>query len=235
MKKKMLAVAIIVVVAVAGVTAAILSNDNTSGDDPEKPGPKIEPDLILVGSVNSDKERESLQKIAPVIVLADEIKMDWRYGLREIAGIIGEEEKAESRIAEVETRLAEAKAKLTDAYQGKTVALVDVMRKDGYYCAYRSDFFDASTGLGLTAPEGYPVENVFGQISLEVLAEMNPDYLFLGVYDTANIEDLKDNRLWNSMKAVKNGHVYVLGGYAHSLAILSTELTVNKVVEALLE
>ncbi len=196
---------------------------------------EIAPDLILVGSVNSEEERENLEKIAPVIVLADEIKMDWRFGLREIAGIIGEEEKAESKITEMEERLAEAKANLAEAYQDKTVMLISVMRKDSYYCAYRSDFFDAETGLGLTAPEGYPTENVYQQISLEALVEMNPDYIFMGVFDTANIEELEDNSVWNALEAVKNDHVYVLGGYAHSAGILSTELTINKVVEALLE
>ncbi|WP_090572510.1 ABC transporter substrate-binding protein [Paenibacillus sp. OV219] len=53
-----------------------------------------------------------------------------------------------------------------------------------------------------------------GDISLESLITLNPDHIFLHSRPTAPtdkaLEELSKRPVWNSLKAVKNGHVYVL-------------------------
>ena len=51
-------------------------------------------------------------------------------------------------------------------------------------------------------------------ISLEKLAEMNPDYLFIQFEESENsdsptaLADLENNSIWKSLDAVKNKQVY---------------------------
>lgn len=67
-------------------------------------------------------------------------------------------------------------------------------------------------GLGLKPVEGATAN---GQISLESLAALNPDHLFV-INNWQNPiqggvkEAMKDSKVWNSMDAVKNNHVYEL-------------------------
>jgi len=195
---------------------------------------EVQPDLILAAS---DEGIEELEKIAPVIVLDGQVKMDWKYGIREIAKVVGKEDTAEARIEATEERLAEYREKLQAQYQDETVMLISVMGKDSYHSARRPAFYDREIGLGLNAPEGYPETNQYEQVTLEGIAQMNPDYIFLAVFDgdEAIVEELESNSVWQSLTAVKNNHVIKLDGAAHSPSILATEYTVEQVVNSLLQ
>jgi iron complex transport system substrate-binding protein len=195
---------------------------------------EVAPDLIILASY--DAGVENLKKIAPVVVMDTKVKMDWRHGLREIAKVIGESETAEQKIQEVDQKLLQAKEKFEKEYAGETVMIVSLMGKDKLFSARRPDFFDAETGLGLIAPEGYPEENNYEQVALEAFAQMDPDHIFLAVFDgdEAIAEELNDQAIWQSLQASQNGQVYILNGAAHSPSVLSTEYTVDKIVEILL-
>ena len=198
----------------------------------------LEPDLILeqVADVNSVNV-ENYEKIAPVAVFGEKVKMDWRFALREIAKVVGREQKAEEVIAEVDAKLAESRTKLQERYDGKTIILMSIMGEDRYYCAYRPDLYDKETGLGLNVPEGYPTEETYIQVSMEALVAMNPDYIFVNVFDgsEALLDGLNENSVWQSLKAVKDGHFYRLDGSGHAASALSTVYTVNFITDTLLE
>jgi iron complex transport system substrate-binding protein len=169
-------------------------------------------------------------------VFGQEVKMDWRYALREIGKVVNKDAKAEEVIAEVDAKLADAKTKLQDKYNGQTVMLMSMMGEDQYYCAYRPDLYDAEKGLGLVTPEGFTTSETYEQISMEALVEMNPDYLFVNVFDgdEALFEELSNNSVWNSLTAVKNGHVYTLDGSGHAASAMSTVYTVDFIIKTLL-
>lgn len=196
----------------------------------------LEPDIILQQSYNKESV-ENLEKIAPVVVFGPQVKMDWRYSLREIGKVVGKAQKAEEVIAEVDQKLADARIKLQEEYTGKTVMLMSLMGEDKYYCAYRPDLYDSKTGLGLNVPEGFPSSEQYEQVSMEALAEMNPDYLFVNVFDgdEAYLEELNNNNsVWKSLKAVKDGHVYRLDGSGHAASAISTVYTVDTIIDKLL-
>lgn len=199
---------------------------------------ELEPDIILeqVFDLNS-VDVGNLEKISKVAVFGNEVKMDWRYSLREVGKVVGKAQKAEEVIAEVEQNLSQAKEKLKERYAGKTVALISMMGEDQYYYAYRPDLYDEETGLGLKVPEGFTTSETYEQVSMEALVEMNPDYLFVNVFDgdEAMLEELnKNNEVWKSLTAVKEEHLYRLDGSGHACSALSTVHTIDVIVDTLL-
>lgn len=197
---------------------------------------EMEPDIILEQSYNQEAV-ENLEKIAPVVVFGPQVKMDWRYSLREIGKVVGKAQKAEEVIVEIDQKLADARVKLQAEYTGKTVMLMSLMGEDKYYCAYRPDLYDSETGLGLNVPEGFPVSTQYEQVSMEALAEMNPDYLFVNVFDgdEAYLDELNNNNtIWKSLKASKEGHIYRLDGSGHAASAISTLYTVDTIIDTLL-
>lgn len=196
---------------------------------------EVAPDLILIPS--KDDGLENLQQIAPVIVLDPKVRLDWRFGLREIGKLIDKEDAAEQKITEIEGTIKTAREKLQTQYKDETVIVMSLMGKDAYYCNRRPDFFSAETGLGLKAPEGFPTENTYVQVSMEALAKMNPDHVFVAVFDGDEgvYEELSQNPVWKTINAVKNNHVHVLDGAAHASSVLATEYAVNAIVDELLK
>ncbi|WP_099468035.1 ABC transporter substrate-binding protein [Konateibacter massiliensis] len=197
---------------------------------------ELQPDIILNQSADmGNLDIENLEKVAPVVVFGNASKMDWRLSLREVAKVVNKEEKAEEVIAEVDAKLAEEREKLAAKYEGQTMIQFSVMGEDKYFAAYRPDLYDKETGLGLNAPEGFTTSETYEQLSMEAIVQMNPDYIFVNVFDgdEALLEALEQNSVWQSLKAVQDGHVYRLDGSGHAASALATLYTVNFITDAL--
>ncbi len=195
----------------------------------------LEPDLILaqVWDVN-DMDIANYEKIATVAVFSMDTKMDWRLSLREVGKLLGLSQRAEEVIAQVEERLAASRELIKEEYQDQTVMQISIMGEDKYYCAWREDLY-GETGLGLKTPEGYTTSTNYEQISMEAIAQMNPDVIFINLFDgdEAIYEAMTANSVWQSLTAVKNGRVYLLDGTGHANSALSTLHTVDFIVESL--
>jgi iron complex transport system substrate-binding protein len=180
---------------------------------------------------------ENLEKIAPLIVMDGQLRQDWRYGLREFGKILGREKEAEAKIREVDARLAADKDRLGNVLKGKTVLMLSVMGKGRYFSARRTDFYDPETGLGFTAPQGYPEFGAgYQQLSLETIGEMDPDIVFLAVFDedTSSADELRNNPVWKNIRAAREGKVFIIDGSAHATSVIATEYTIKKMVDFLL-
>ncbi len=197
---------------------------------------EVQPDLIIGGILNEGMYDE-LSMIAPVALLdTRELAGDWREVPREVAKIIGQEQLAEQRIIEIEILIEQARAKLAP-YKNETVAIITLDDK-GNFNIYGTQslpaFYNAESGLGLSAPAGYPAK--IGRISLERLADLNPDHIFLkknkGI--EARLARLGDNSIWNALQAVKLGNVYFLDQSVFSVGALAVKYGVNSVVESLI-
>src|SRR5690606_17933659 len=90
--------------------------------------------------------------------------------------------------------------------------------RSGNLFIYPKDvFFNPSLyrDLGASVPKEVAAAKAQQNISLEKFAEINPDYLFVQFSPDENadqpkaLEELQKNPIWKSLKAVKNGHVYV--------------------------
>lgn len=198
---------------------------------------ELEPDLILyqVHDVSS-YDIENIEKIAPVVIVGPESRLDWKFALREVGKAINKSDKAEEVIADFDATLAEAREKLQTSYEGVTILQMSQMAMDKYYISYRPEFYDKETGLGLNVPEGYTTSTNYEQISMEALVEMNPDFIFVNVFDgdEGMFEEFQENSVWQSLTAVKEGNVYRLDGSGHSRSGLSTVYTANEIIDILL-
>lgn len=178
---------------------------------------EYEPDLILAGSDTNKAIAAELQKIAPTYFLdeaAVNVWGDWPTVMRLFGELLAQEAQAESYIERFETLKTDAKHRLADV-EG-TTALLQV-RKDAVWLqgpAYAELYY---SGLGLTPPSGTLAEEG-GQLSLEGLSELDPDYLLLGNFSVgdssqpAEIEAWKDSPVWANLKAVKQQRVYAFDG-----------------------
>ncbi|WP_374018258.1 ABC transporter substrate-binding protein [Paenibacillus thiaminolyticus] len=168
----------------------------------------VQPDLIIAADDMKD-QYERLSQIAPTVIFpqAD----DWRTTLKQIAEVIGEEEKAGQVLAEFDRKSTEYKEEL--AFRSEESVLFTMYSGKEMFVMWNDGRFDPFyKGLGLKPVEGATAN---GQISLESLAAFNPDHLFV-INNWQNPiqggvkEALKDSKVWNSMDAVKNNHVYEL-------------------------
>lgn len=125
--------------------------------------------------------------------------------------MIGKEEKAESVLAEFDRKSATYKEQL--AFRSEESVLFTMYRGKEQFVTWEEERFDPFyNGLGLKPTKG---AEKGGTLSLEALAELNPDHLFVvnnwqEPIEGGVKEDLKDNKVWNSLNAVQNGQVYDL-------------------------
>lgn len=208
---------------------------------------ELEPDLILYTAEerNLDMELyEAASKIAPVVTFNIP---DWKEQLRAFAECLGEEETAEAYISDVETLIADSRKKL--AVTGdKTVAILFERSSDvGNFLVISSDdnpvWFDTEDGLGLTPPDGYP-ETGQEMISLEGVAAMNPDYIFLcgalgteanGYEQSYLSEETQASSVWQSLNAVKDGNVYYMDAAVRAAGPLGIKLGIETIVESVVK
>ena len=196
---------------------------------------EIEPDLIMTQVWDvSNLDIGNYEKLANVAVFDNATKMDWRESMRQVGALLGLSNRAECVISQVEARLDEAKGNLAAKLEGKTVMQVSLMGEDRYFCTWREDLYGES-GLKLPLPEGYTTETTYQQVSVEAIAQMNPDYIFVNMFDgdDAIYEGMTSSSVWQSLKAVQNGHVFMLDGGGHATSALSTLYTINFMVECL--
>lgn len=172
---------------------------------------EAEPDLIISYSFNSEM-RDELSRIAPVVEISNRLE----NRLQELGEMLGMEDAAERLVEERSTKLAAGRDQLASldetvaflygyTWNGKTVGLTGRDDSDG------TIFYSAESGLGLKAPEKTP--DKYEEVSLEGLAELNPDHIFIRgtqeEYEQA-IGELSSFSVWNSLSAVKNSQVYWL-------------------------
>lgn len=198
---------------------------------------EVQPDLIISATPYNDKIHDQLKQIAPVVVFTNEL--DWKTRLEEFSKLVGEEDAALKKINEIEQLIVTSREQLA-GFKDKTVAFFGINTKGGYtaYGVNRcTAFYDEEFGLGLTVPEGYPpIHGENSQFTLEGVAEMDPDYIFIWGDATSEseetaLEELKSNPVWNTLTAVKDGHVFVLDRSAFSGGPLGVEYGVKTVLE----
>ncbi|XOK58411.1 ABC transporter substrate-binding protein [Paenibacillus elgii] len=166
-----------------------------------------QPDLIIASDDMADKY-EQLSQIAPTVIFP--YTEDWKGTLQLIAGAIGKEEKAAAFLADFDRKAKEYKAKLASR-SGETVLFAMYGGKE-FITFNEQRVADFYKELGL---KPVPGNEKGGSLSLETLATMNPDHIFIvNNYATPikqGVEEmLKDNAIWNGMKAPKSNQVYYI-------------------------
>ncbi|MBU7319992.1 ABC transporter substrate-binding protein [Paenibacillus oleatilyticus] len=199
---------------------------------------EIGPDLIIMVSGRYGSYGDKLEKIAPVVTV-DSNENNWQGALQEYGKIFGKEQKAKDEISRIETLIADSKEQLK-TFSDKTFGVI--MLGDKQFWGFTTQFvFNKESGLALNPPSKYADMSTKGeQISLEGLAAMNPDYMFVADIGGSSkklqgyLKNLESDSAWNSLQAIKNGHMYALDSSIAAGGPLGIELGVKTIVKHIL-
>ena len=194
----------------------------------------LDPDLILVDSTGVDKRSETyetLKKIAPRGLLRLRGR-DWRINFRNVANAMNMVDKGEEVIKAYEASAATLKDQLAPKYGDKTFSIVRWAGNGPALILKELPAGQVLNDLGLKRPEAQD-RNGQGHsepVSLENLATIDADYMFLGTLGGASqqnpnaqgsaglqgaeeaLNKAKETSGFTNLKAVKDDHVILVDG-----------------------
>lgn len=169
-----------------------------------------EPDLMIIRDTVEQDMYDQYAQITPTYVL-NSSPTEWRDTLLELGVVLGMEEKAETVIEEYDAKAEESASVIQEEAAGESAAAIWMIDTNLFVVhPERSSGAVMYKDLGLEVPE--VVSELSGEadwaaISLEELAQMNVDHLFL-VNSDGSEADLFNDRLWQNIPAVEQGNVY---------------------------
>ncbi|HSA49584.1 MAG TPA: iron-siderophore ABC transporter substrate-binding protein [Yinghuangia sp.] len=170
----------------------------------------LKPDLIISATVRHDDKYDQLSKIAPTVFVKT-TGPTWKDNLRLVGQAIGEEQKADQKLAAYEARAK----KVGDAVNAKagnpTVSIVRFV--DGPTRIYLPKTFSGIVlaDMGIARPENQRDPEKFNiEISEEQIEQADADYVFVTTFSGGADRKAKflANPLWQRLNAVANGHVH---------------------------
>ncbi len=186
------------------------------------------PDVIVTfkGHGGVDKIYDQLNQIAPVVLI--DYSASWQEQTLAIAEIIDKVDLANKIIKETEDTIAKTKEAITNVEEN--VALMRFRGKT--FMTYGTkDYYDT---FNLKKPNTYPDD--YQSISLEGMAEMNPDYIVFQEYfelTDAFIKSQEQFDLWNNLDAVKNNRIIYFDNSLNTMGPISMKLTAEKYLDLL--
>jgi iron complex transport system substrate-binding protein len=188
----------------------------------------LQPDLILGGAWEIEAVYDKLSAIAPTVTFAMQTTADWQQPFRFHGVVLGMEAKAENVLSQYQQRVEALKGQLSEQ-PSMQVSLVRVMDRAGQIGLYLKNCFGGSilADLGVARPPsqnfGTPDQPPFvNLISQEALPQADGDVILLSTFGAtpeiaaaadAELERLKTDPLWRSLKAVQEDQVYRVGHY----------------------
>lgn len=184
----------------------------------QQPNPEailaLAPDVILGTTKFPQAMKDQLSAIATHIPVSH-VALHWKDNLRLLADLTDTRSRAEEIISRYEKDLAALKTGLARVMEGKKVFLVRL--RAGSINLYPAGvYFNPSLYADLGLPVPAEIQTVKAQetVSLERLATMAPDVLFVQFAANENrdhpqaLKDLEANPLWQAIPAVRNHKVW---------------------------
>ena len=198
----------------------------------------LEPDLIVISTVQ-EKMYDQLNKIAPTVMIQLEA-LNWKDDVKQFAKVFNKEDEANKWLSDYEAKAKEAGEKIKSQY-GEDTTYLSFLASGGQFFVFDGAGFGSVLydDMKLAKPEGMPQQ---ADISLPVvtyegLAAIKSDYIFLIATD-ADLAELQSNSIWNSLPAVKAGHVVNLTAspyFNQGYSPIGRELLVDEIGEMLNE
>lgn len=178
----------------------------------------LHPDLILI-STRQEKFYDELSAIAPTIFVGVDEKdylNSFRNNTELLAKITGKEAEAKSKLQQLDEKVASTQAIFkTDDHKA-----MFLMFNNGKFSLFgkgsRFGFIHDVVGIKAAMEADAGAESVFGQkVSNELIAEANPDYIFLVDRNAAVVgqkaaKEEVENKLIQQTNAYKNGKIFYL-------------------------
>lgn len=198
----------------------------------------LNPDLIVISTVQ-EKMYEQLSEIAPTVMIQLEA-LDWKEDVRAFAKVFDKEEAANEWLANYEAK-AEAAGEEIKAEYGEDTSYLSFLASGGQFFVFDGAGFGnvLYEDMELTKPEGMPEQSDISLpvVTYEGLASIDTDYIFL-IATEEDLATLEANAIWNSLPAVKEGHVVVLDSspyFNQGYSPIGRDLLVDEIGEMLNE
>ncbi len=201
----------------------------------------LEPDLILgVFSGMSEDDYETLSEIAPTVALATYSNSMWKEEIVPLVGeIYGRPENAEEALGNYEQRIKALRSELGDP-EDIIVSSVSVFADSISLSGTISPSSLVLGDIGFARPEPQDFELTEDDlsslpISEERIPDMNGDVIFVCVTDRQAYENLRENRLWQNLEAVRSGNVHPVTSTAWFFpGLFAANAVLDDIEEALL-
>nr|WP_079479145.1 ABC transporter substrate-binding protein [Halobacillus salinus] len=175
----------------------------------------FEPDLLLMDSAGmvEGNKYEQYSRIAPTYVVGEAQNNDWRDEFNRVAEVLGKQDEAEQVLEDYEQKVEETKSALKESIGDESIAAVWLTGGTFYVVNDQLSSGDVLyNDLEVTAPNvvkeiANNSEANWSEISLEKLAQLDADHIFLLNGDGEGADMLQDD-IWQNIPAVENGNVY---------------------------
>jgi iron complex transport system substrate-binding protein len=173
----------------------------------------LEPDLVLAAELSPPEQVQSLESLGlTVYLLKNPLQLDGLYSnLLTVGQITGHEEQAATLVDSLKQRVTAVENKLTAVETRPLVFYeLDSTEPNAPWTAGPGTFIDTLISMAHGENLGNVLQSEWGQISVEELLTKDPDFIILGDYTWGGVtvEDVEARTGWETLKAVKNDHVY---------------------------
>jgi|GEM_PF-148317 len=167
----------------------------------------LKPDLILGSKQRHEAIYPQLAEIAPT-VFVESLRVPWQDNFRLHAEALGKSAEAEQLLADYEAHVAETQKALGDKLD-TTISIIR-FRPDQVRLYLKGSFIGyILQDVGLKRPPAQDKDEFATEISLEQIADVDADYIFLTGYNTedSDLAKFMESELWTTLNAVKAGQV----------------------------
>lgn len=167
----------------------------------------LKPDLILGSKQRHEAIYPQLAEIAPT-VFVESLRVPWQDNFRLHAEALGKSAEAEQLLADYEAHVAETQKALGDKLD-TTISIIR-FRPDQVRLYLKGSFIGyILQDVGLKRPPTQDKDEFATEISLEQIADVDADYIFLTGYNTedSDLAKFMESELWTTLNAVKAGQV----------------------------
>lgn len=163
----------------------------------------LKPDLILGSKQRHEAIYEQLSAIAPT-VFTESLRVPWQDNFKLHAEALGKSAEAEALLTAYNARTAEIKAAL-----GDNLPTISIIRfRPGQVRLYLKSSYIGYIlqDVGLPRPPAQDQDSFSSEISLEQVADIDADYIFITGYaqDDSDQETFLQSELWTTLGAVQN-------------------------------
>ncbi|QYO62970.1 iron-siderophore ABC transporter substrate-binding protein [Leptolyngbya sp. 7M] len=195
----------------------------------------LKPDLIL-GKDNSEAIYPHLSQIAPTVLGKWESTPSWREHFNFVAEVLDRKELAQQLWKRYNQRIQALKVDLDNRYQNQQISVIRISNDGSIVVDAKNSFVGSILNdIGLQRPKLQEAVGLYGvavsNLSEENLNEIDGDILFILTFtddDRNKLQDLQRKPLWQTLRAVQQGKVYLVEGETWvGSTILAADAVIN--------
>ncbi|SHG43018.1 ABC transporter substrate-binding protein [Streptoalloteichus hindustanus] len=175
------------------------------------------PDVILAGGVTDENVLNQLRQVAPTVVTF-KLETDWKTAFRIEADALNKADKAKAVLADYDRKVQEVKGKLgPNANAEVSIVRWNPKGPGTMQTQQFASLVVADLGLRRPAAQQEPGFSHGSPLSLEALAKMDGDWLFLGTLTPDGeavqaMEQARNMPAFQQLKAVRDNHLVAVDG-----------------------